>query len=289
MKTLNIETARAKVNLALHVVNKRRDGFHELDSLVCFPSFGDEIICERSSVPTLSISGRFSTQLPVANNIILKILNEISSSNRSLSVHLKKNIPVAAGLGGGSADGAAVIRSFISLWGENYFHEKNFVKFGADIPVCLNSSFQRMMGLGEKVQKLKSDLEFYILLVNTGNQISTKEVFSRVEPKYRSKLDKMSKYDQLSGLISYLKKQRNDLEEVACNLDYNLRYVINYLQKLPGCEIVRLSGSGGTIFSIFESRMATIEAYRKILVEKKYWWVSFSAVNLADPGHNIIT
>ncbi len=289
MKTLHIQTARAKVNLALHVISKRSDGFHELDSLVCFPLFGDEIICTKSPVPNLSISGKFSDQISVANNIILKILNEISSSNRSLSVHLKKNIPIASGLGGGSANAAAVIRSYINLWGGENFQENTFVKFGADIPVCISSSFQRMRGIGEKIEHLKSDLSFYILLVNDGNQIPTKNVFSKVEQKHRSKLDKLFKFRNLSDLVKYLNDQRNDLEEVACNLDGNLRPMITYLWKLPGCKLVRLSGSGGTVFSIFESRMAAIEAFRKILVEKRRWWAVYSPVDLADPGYHIVT
>ena len=109
-----------------------------------------------------------------------------------MSVHLEKNIPVSAGLGGGSADSAAVIRAYKNLWGEGLIAERDTSTLGADVPVCIDSSFQRMKGIGEDVKKLKSTLSFYLLLVNSGDSISTKEVFLNLKFSNNPKLENLT-------------------------------------------------------------------------------------------------
>ncbi len=289
MKSIDHQLAKAKVNLALHVTSKRSDGFHNLDSLVCFPQVGDRIICRKSSVPKLFISGKFREDLSATNNIITRVLREISSSNRTVSVHLEKNIPVSAGLGGGSADAAAVIRAFTNLWEGSRVGEKDILAFGADVPVCMESTFQHMQGIGEKVKRIRSKLNFHLLLVNSGDPISTKEVFQNLIANRNPKLEKFSNFYHLRDLVSYLKRQRNDLEQAAFSFNSNLEFTKCYLEGIKGCLLARLSGSGGTVFGIFEKKVEAFEAYRRIKKEKKSWWVFCAPVNLADPGCNITT
>lgn len=283
------QLAKAKVNLALHVIGKKQNGFHELDSLVCFPQFGDQVTCRRSSVSSLSISGDFSNKISVSGNLILKTLRKITTTNKSLSVHLEKNIPLSAGLGGGSADAAAVIRSYVKLWGKLNLNTTDISNLGADVPVCMKSSFQNMQGIGQKIYQLKSKLSFHILLVNSGYPISTKEVFSKINCTNNSKLEKLSKFDNLDQLIKYLNRQRNDLEVAAQVVDPNLSSIKDYVRKICGCKLVRISGSGGTVFGIFESRLEVLEACRRLNLERKGWWAISSLVNLADSGYDIAT
>ena len=289
MYGVDVQIARAKVNLALHVVSRRNDGFHELDSLVCFPEFGDEISSRRDAVGTLLVSGEFGKKISETNNLVLKALNKISLPNKKMSVHLKKNIPVAAGLGGGSADAAAIIRSFSNLWGHIDITMSDLVQIGSDVPVCLDSSFQRMRGLGNNLKRLKSNIRFFILLVNSGTSISTNDVFSQLVATQNSKLEKFDNFTKFLDLANYLKRQRNDLEKAAFKIDPNLVIMKNYIGKMRGCSLARLSGSGGTIFGIFETQIDAFEALRIVKEEKKLWWARCCPVNLARSGYDIVT
>ena len=289
MLAMEYQLAKAKVNLALHVVSRRKNGFHELDSLVCFPNFGDKIICRKNSVPNLSISGNFKRNVPKVNNIIIKTLRKIPLANRNMSVHLEKNIPVSAGLGGGSADSAAVIRAYKNLWGEVLIAERDTFTLGADVPVCIDSSFQRMKGIGENVKKLKSTLSFYLLLVNSGDPISTKEVFLNLKFSNNPKLENLTSFRNMKDLVLYLKRQRNDLETAAFSINSNLEETKAYIGAQKGCKLARLSGSGGTIFGIFDNKIEAFEAYQKVKQENFFWWACCSPVSLANSRYDIAT
>ena len=277
------ETARAKVNLTLHIKGKRSDGYHELESLVVFADVCDELIFTPASEDSLSLEGPFAG-LVDGENLVLKAKRAVASW-LGVTIHgafrLKKNIPVAAGLGGGSSDAAAAIRALLKVC-DNAAPAKAFISqsaaIGADVPVCLQNSAAWMCGLGERVTPVSGLTPLPAILVNPRIKLSTAAVFKTLnakplQPEEVGPPPAFPGWKTPQEAAAWLKEGRNDLEAPAIALEPAVERVLATLRRLDGCLLSRLSGSGPTCFGIFSTQDAAGEAAREIERGYPKWWV----------------
>lgn len=281
------EKAYAKINLYLHVTGKRADGYHLLDSLVVFPDVGDELTLisqqtDQESLIRLEITGPFASQLSTGNhvdNLIVKAAYQLAKVvDRKLpavTIQLKKNLPVASGIGGGSSDAAAALRLLMRYWNIQLpEHEllQIALQLGADIPVCLNPVTQRMQGIGEVISK-KIDLPaFGMVLVNHGEALSTADVFNKRNQHFSQSASLKNNFTSIHSFIKDMFLLKNDLQEAAISVNETILKVLEEIQKLPHCQLARMSGSGATCFGLFETAEQAVLAAD--LLSKKYpWWV----------------
>jgi len=270
--------APAKINLNLHVTRKRPDGYHDLQSLVAFADVGDVLVLERGVEFSLAIDGPFATDLVGdADNLILKAARALGSRvSTAAQFRLTKNLPVASGIGGGSADAAAAFRGLLALGGKDFAAEDDLgglaAKLGSDIPVCLNSVTAWMEGRGEIVTRLPSLPVTHIVLVNPGVSVSTAEVFRRVAIREgEAVLARPPAFGSVQDLVSYLGSTRNDLEAPALAVAPVIGAVLDALTR-SGALFVCMSGSGATCFGLFASAASAREAASAIGKAQPGWW-----------------
>jgi len=264
------ELARAKINLTLHVGRVIKDpsdpfyGYHPLDSLVAFADIGDEIKMSVAKTTTLSIGGPFGAGLTADNdNLILRALTAAKAAPQNVT--LEKHLPVSAGIGGGSANAAAILR----MCGVDDLHVA--VSLGADVPVCLRSETAHMTGIGEDVTLLPGMGQLHALLVNPRVAVSTAAIFKAFDamPDIRETPRPM----KTSGdLLSRALDGRNDLQAVAMSQAPIIGDVLRLLASQPGCQLARMSGSGATCFGIFENDHALRRAEAAIYASAPDWW-----------------
>ena len=265
------ELARAKVNLTLHVVGQRSDGYHLLDSLVVFPQIGDLIEVEQSSGLSLTIDGPFAQDLGTGeDNLVIRAAEMLLPPGRGAAIHLTKNLPIASGIGGGSADAAATLRAIGRLL-DVAPDPKKVSALGADVPVCLSSQTARMSGVGEDLAAVSSLPEFWLLLVNPGRPVSTPDVFGRLAKKQN---DPMTSPDLgcFGDFVDWLDDMRNDLEAPAIEVEPQIATVLSSIRSLPGCALARMSGSGATCYGIFERQEQALNARAALSEAKPMWW-----------------
>jgi 4-diphosphocytidyl-2-C-methyl-D-erythritol kinase len=277
------EQARAKVNLTLHVFGKRRDGYHELESLVVFADLCDTLGFRPGPADSLHLEGPFAEAVD-GENLVLKakriaaawLRREISGDFR-----LEKNIPVAAGLGGGSSDAAAAIRLLLRIYDTSSKVDvlpEKAAAIGADVPVCLYHGPAWMRGLGERITPAANIATLPAVLVNPRVKLSTAEVFKRLDaPPYLPGLgdslvlaDKDFSTPEKSA--ASLALGRNDLEPPAAALEPAIADVLAALRKRKGCLLARLSGSGPTCFGLFPSQAMAEQAASEIAKISPSWW-----------------
>ncbi len=284
-----IEPARAKINLALHVLDRRGDGYHVLDSLVVFADLGDTLTAfpDDDGYVDLTVDGAFADDLEATtlpgNNLILAVALGLCEafpdrSTGGVRLHLDKQLPIAAGLGGGSADAAAALRLLNRTWqlglsdGEL---ARLGLSLGADVPVCLASSPSRMRGIGEEVSPVPGIPPMPIVLVNPGISVSTGAVFARLGAGERTPLPPLPEpIGPLMEFIFWLRKTRNDLFEPAMAEAPLIEKAVRALAADPDCVFARMSGSGGTVFGIFMSSDAADRAAARLRASKPDWWVA---------------
>lgn len=283
------EAARAKVNLTLHMKGKRRDGYHELESLVVFADVSDELVFTPASEDRLSLEGPFAG-LVDGENLVLKAKRAFASwlgVTVSGDFLLKKNIPVAAGLGGGSSDAAATIRALLKAY-DRAEDTKTFIRqsaaIGADVPVCLQDSAAWMCGLGERVTPVSGLTPLPALLVNPGIKLSTAAVFKTLNAK-PLQAEEAEAPPSFPGWRNpreaavWLNEGRNDLEAPAIALEPAVKKVLDALRRLDDCMLSRLSGSGPTCFGIFLSQDAAAEAASEMRRSYPNWWVQATTLS----------
>jgi len=272
--------APAKINLFLHVTRRRPDGYHDLQSLVAFADIGDMLVMERAIGFSLDIEGPFASGLAGdSDNLVLKAaraLDEYLGLNEGAHVTLVKNLPVASGIGGGSADAAAALRGLIELWHrpEARGHDVNAIaaRLGSDVPVCLPSRAAWMEGRGEHVKLLPQLPDAHLVLVNPGVAVSTADVFRRlVIAENAAILTPPDAFTTFADLVGYLQTTRNDLEAPARTLAPVIDTVINALTH-EGARFTRMSGSGATCFGFFESAERARDAAARIEKANPGWW-----------------
>jgi 4-diphosphocytidyl-2-C-methyl-D-erythritol kinase len=271
------EFAPAKVNLHLHVVGRRPDGYHLLDSLVVFAGVGDRLTVSPSDDLSLSVTGPFAGSLTTeADNLVLRAargLAERSGIRATGALELQKNLPVASGIGGGSADAAAALRLLCRFWGvKPPGMESIALGLGADVPICLAGQPAVMSGIGNILAPAPNLPPIGIALVNPGVAVSTPAVFRvRTGPfSEPARLPEHGWHDP-TAFIADLVATRNDLEPPAARLAPAIGDALDSLRRMPGCLLARMSGSGATCFGLF----ATPDAARAAAAAniQDGWWV----------------
>jgi len=259
--------APAKINLFLHVGDKRADGFHPLESLAVFVDAGDTLTLERADELSLTIEGPFAEGLPVdTDNLVLKAASALNARGR---IVLTKNLPVASGIGGGSADAAAALRGLNELYNLNRTDLFEIAAtLGSDVPVCVASKAAWMKGRGEILAQATVP-PLSLVLVNPRLGVSTGEVFRTLGD--RSGIGMLPRWTD--DLLPFLLKTTNDLETPARAIQPAIGDVLNALGKLPDVLLARMSGSGATCFGIFEDEASAANAARLLSVEHPGWWV----------------
>jgi 4-diphosphocytidyl-2-C-methyl-D-erythritol kinase len=278
------EAASAKLNLALHVTGRRADGYHSLEMLVAFADLADELEAAPAARDTLTITGPFAAALGNSeSNLVLKALAAFRARwpgalPAGLSLRLHKNLPVAAGLGGGSADAAAALRLFVRM-GQGSFPFADLLAIattlGADVPMCLYSLPAEVRGLGEIVLPLKQFPAAHVVLVNPLVPVVTADVFRRLarrdNPGLPPRVDPLARPAQL-GL--WLGETRNDLEPPAMALVPAIADIKRHLAAIDGCILARMSGSGGTVFGLFGSSAQAHQAAHDLRTLWPDYWVA---------------
>ena len=257
------EIAPAKLNLALHVRGVRPDGRHDIETVFAFCTDGDRLSAEEADDLSLEVTGPFAGELgPADENLVLKAartLREASGVSKGAAIQLDKRLPVASGIGGGSADAAAALRLLTTLWSVDPAHASAVAPtLGSDVPACLLSLPARGEGAGDELAII--DLAVLsgtpVLLVNPRVAVSTAEVFSRWDGVDRGKLQ-----DWQAG--------RNDLQEAATAIAPQIVSVLAWLSAQAGADFVRMSGSGATCFALFETEASRDDAAMAVPRE---WW-----------------
>ncbi len=265
--------APAKVNLYLHVTGKRPDGYHLLDSLVVFAGAGDVVEAARADCLSLAIDGPFGAALAgEADNLVLRaarLLAEAGFVAPRVALRLIKNLPIASGIGGGSADAAAALRLLARLWGVEV-PEGLALQLGADVPVCLAGRAARMQGIGEVLLPAPALPDCGILLVNPGVAVSTPSVFKARGGGFRAPADLPAGWDSAAAMARDLAALSNDLQEPAVALAPVIGTVLETLAALPGALLARMSGSGATCFAIFATPAEAAAAADEITGTG--WW-----------------
>ncbi|HUE63207.1 MAG TPA: 4-(cytidine 5'-diphospho)-2-C-methyl-D-erythritol kinase [Rhizomicrobium sp.] len=275
------EAAPAKINLFLHVGTRRADGFHPLQSLAVFTGLGDVLEMEAAADLSLSIQGPFAKALEgEGDNLVLRaarsLLQDAAVGSARALLTLTKNLPVASGIGGGSADAAAALRGLSRLWGAsgNGLHEIA-AKLGSDIPVCLDSLAAFMEGRGEVLRAVQSMPLLPMLLVNPGVPVPTKDVFATLETRSGVEMTLPGgRFQDTADLLRFLDATRNDLEQPAIKLRPVIGEVLAAIAALPGALLARMSGSGATCFGIFADDDCCRRAARIVEQAQPDWWVA---------------
>jgi len=267
------EFARAKVNLFLHVTGRRADGYHVLDSLAIFPPVGDVLELEPASAFSLRITGPFASGLDIEQNLVLRaarLFAEATGHPHDCAFALEKNLPVASGIGGGSADAAAALRLLARHWNTEIPRELA-LRLGADVPVCLGSRPARMSGIGEIIARAPPLPDFGIVLVNPGLAVSTPAIFQTRTGAFSPVADLASGWENAETLVADLSRQTNDLEPPAIALAPKIAEVLGALGADENCLLARMSGSGATCFGLFRSPQEATEAAAALA--RPGWWV----------------
>jgi len=279
-----IEAAPAKLNLALHVTGRRPDGYHALDMLVAFADVGDELEATPARRDSLALSGPFAAALGSSEgNLVLRALAAFRARwpgalPDGVAIKLRKNLPVAAGLGGGSADAAAALRLFAAMVERDFAFADLLqiaTSLGADVPMCLYSRPALASGVGEIIRPLKAFPACHAVLVNPLVPVVTADVFRKLESRDNPPLpqlaDPLSRPAQL-GL--WLDETRNDLEPPALALVPVIGELKARLAAIDGCILARMSGSGATVFGLFGSSAQAHQAAHDLRTHWPDYWVA---------------
>ena len=253
------ELAPAKVNLALHVTGRRPDGLHLLDSLVVFPRLGDLVEAEPAATLSLAIAGPFARDLSAGSDNLVLRAALLLGRGRGAALRLVKSLPVASGIGGGSADAAATLRLLARLWQAPLPAPEAVLALGADLPVCLAGRPCRMSGIGERLAPLALP-PFWLVLANPGVPLATAAVFAGLASRSNPPLPPPPAFPTAEALFAWLAAQRNDLEPPAIAAAPVISETLAAIAAQPRCRLSRMSGSGATCFGLFAAEAPALAA-----------------------------
>jgi 4-diphosphocytidyl-2-C-methyl-D-erythritol kinase len=279
------ELAPAKINLDLHVTGRRPDGYHELDSLTAFAAFGDRLVLHDHDRLELSVTGPFAGVLAVEpDNLVLRAarrLAALAGRDSAVRIVLDKWIPVAAGLGGGSADAAATLRGLNRLWRLGMAAAdlaEPAAALGADVPVCLASRPARMRGIGERIEPWDDLPTLPVLLVNPSLPLTTAAVFGGLGT-ISGEIDRAwPPPREAEAFLAWLAARHNDLEAPAQRILPPICAIHATLMAQKGCAVARMSGSGATCFGVFRDAAGRDAAAAAIAREQPGWWLAASTI-----------
>lgn len=287
--------APAKINLFLHIVGKRADEYHLLESLIVFANYGDLLEIEKADNLSLEIVGEYTNALantPQESNLVWKAaiaLQKYTHDKQGAHIRLTKNLPIGSGIGGGSADAAAAIHALSALWDLN-IPEKELSEIalglGSDVPVCLLGKPALMRGIGDEVINIKLKETAYIVLLNPNIPLATAEIFqsfSKEQPLLqlpRKKIDeKCFSLNELNNEMKYA----NDLERVAIKKLPIIGEMIMSLRNTNGCFLARMSGSGATCFGLYPDKKMADDATKELQkIYPQAWCVSTDIIQGND-------
>jgi 4-diphosphocytidyl-2-C-methyl-D-erythritol kinase len=268
--------AHAKVNLWLKVVGRRSDGYHLLDSLIAFVDLADTLEVRPADRLSFEVTGPRAADLSLeANNLVLKaahLLADRAGVAPHASIRLGKHIPVAAGLGGGSADAATTLRALSDLWRVALPEKELFdlaASLGADVPMCLAGRTALVSGIGERLQPAPALPPASILLVNPGVALVTREVFEARRGSFSTPTPVMRPWRDLPEFVAALAERGNDLSQAAISLRPAIAEVLAFLRHSDGARYAAMSGSGASCFALYDSPDA---AQRAAASTPPAWW-----------------
>jgi 4-diphosphocytidyl-2-C-methyl-D-erythritol kinase len=281
--------APAKINLTLHVLGRRADGYHDLESLVAFAATGDDLRLEPGRTLALEVSGPTA---PLAgshsDNLVLKAARLLVEHVDRLEVgtfHLTKRLPVAAGIGGGSSDAAAALRLLARLNGLPLSHPalREAARLtGADVPVCLEPRARMMRGAGEELGPALNLPRLFAVLVNPRVPVETPVVFKALglQPGRGLPGAKHPSMDAASSeaLLTILTAARNDLEPPALKVQPLIGEALGLMRETQGCRLARMSGSGATVFGLYDDCEAAAKAAEAVRQARPDWWVKATSL-----------
>ena len=267
--------APAKINLTLHITGQRDDGYHLLDSLVVFADIGDQIVMSPQDDLSIKVTGKFAEGVPTdQRNLVWKAAE---SAGWAGQICLDKVLPHGAGIGGGSSDAAAVLRS---LSAQGLPVAKDFeVSLGADIPVCMAARASRMQGIGEQVSPVGLP-NLPAVLVNPGVHVPTGTVFSAMAQRDNSPMPpSIPDFETPADVAVWLAEQRNDLQVPAAAIAPQIDQVLSELNCMGNAMLARMSGSGATCFALFPTVMAAQRAAKQLGSAHPDWWVQSTTLS----------
>jgi 4-diphosphocytidyl-2-C-methyl-D-erythritol kinase len=284
------ELARAKVNLTLAVRGRRGDGYHELVTLATFAEIHDVVTLDAGAGEALTVSGPFAQSIDGENLLTrtLAALREADPRLRLGSVHLVKNLPVAAGIGGGSADAAALLRA-VRRANEDRAADVAWmeiaIRLGADVPMCFVNRPALVWGKGETIAPLRHLPQVDAVIVNPRVPLATAGVFAALRSGSAPPTGAASDLPDLSdleGMLDYMRAVGNDLERAALGLLPQIAEIKALLAAQTGCRFAAMSGSGPTCFGIFSSAVGAGRAASAVTASRPEWWVEHTVLAGTD-------
>lgn len=281
--------APAKINLTLHVTGQRADGYHLLDSLVTFAGVGDRITIAKSAAPSFNVTGPFGPAVPEGEeNLALRAARLIDLPH-PVAITLEKKLPPSSGIGGGSADAAAVVRGMAALrvphldWNdpETVFSDdalrplaEGLLKLGADVPMCFQPFAARVRGIGEKFEFVYGLPDLPAILVNPLVAVRTPDVFRSLETRSNPPMARgIPNFAGIGDCATWIASQRNDLQAASVKIAPVIGEVMAAITTQPSALVARMSGSGATCFGIFPDRNSAEAAATAIFAREPRWWV----------------
>ncbi len=283
--------APAKVNLTLHITGHLDNGFHLLDSLVAFADIGDTVTLSTQGPAKLQVTGPEAIpELGNNDNIMWHAALRFWTPDRPLSMALEKHLPMASGIGGGSADAAATYRGLLLLRAAVEGHEtprdptaqdaRDLLEIGADVPMCVPSDPARIRGIGEQIEPVNDLHPYPVVLVNPRVQVSTPAVFARLLVKDNPGLDPWpDSFEDRDAVLDWLRAQRNDLQDAAVQDCPAIGDALEALERTGLCRLARMSGSGATCFGLFDRVHKAEAAAQAIRAAYPGWWVQSGRLN----------
>lgn len=278
--------APAKINLFLHVGNRRADGYHDLQSLVVFADCGDMVRVNPAPATHLHVEGPHAAGLDAgASNLVMKAaaaLRQWAVANGhpagEAAITLEKHLPVASGIGGGSSDAAATLHLLAALWALPIQPDELLRlgrQLGADVPVCLRGSPSIMSGDGDVLAPAPELPGFAMVLVNPRIGVSTADVFAGLQVRSGAQPCAMpSRFGSLRAFVTFLDRTANDLAAPAKRLAPSILHVEQALVATHGCMLARMSGSGATCFGLYPDMQAAGDAATALKARQPDWWIT---------------
>jgi 4-diphosphocytidyl-2-C-methyl-D-erythritol kinase len=286
--------APAKINLYLHLIGRRADGYHLLDSLFAFADIGDRVTAAPAETLSLTIGGPEAAALAGLgdDNLVLRAARHLQARDGVMAgaaLHLDKLLPAASGIGGGSSDAAATLRALTGLWDCPLDPAAPATAawaaaLGADVPACLAATPLRVSGIGEILDPAGPLPAMGIVLANPRRPLPTVAVFRARQGGFGPAAEATAIPPDTAGFVALLAACRNDLTDAAAGLMPEIATLLDRLERLPGALLSRMSGSGATCFALFADRSAAEQAGAELAGAEPGWWVRAGALLSDQPG-----
>lgn len=282
--------APAKINLALHITGRRPDGYHLIESLVVFAGFGDRIALQMAEEDTFHLEGPEAAALSTeasSSNLVVRARDGLRDTARKsggnlppVGIRLDKRLPVASGIGGGSADAAATLKALCSLWDYTPGADilaKLALDLGADVPMCLNGRALIARGIGEALTPIELGFDLDLVIVNPRVGVSTPAVFSALGHRENAPLPAPGDFEEKKQFLDWLRTTRNDLQPAAQKMVAAIGDCLSALED-TGADLVRMSGSGASCFGVYASAKAAQTAATRLRHRHPGWFVAATRV-----------